>query len=260
MTCGRPRRRIGEPEFCCIGGMPRRLPGQSIREKKEKLTDEKFVPYFFAPVILWVVFLVELWHSLTKSQPSPRFSFIVAGIATVVSLIGFCRLIRQFRNLSRGERGELSVAEALDELRKDGYRVIHDIVREGFNIDHVLVGPAGVFAIETKFRSGQGVIEFRNGEGLFVGGRQEEGDPLKQARSNARDVNRLIRENCGVDEYVKPVLVYCGDWKVKNAWRDTDARVFTQGTVGEYVRRQQPAMTRCEIELIASHLERSARG
>ena len=84
----------------------------------------------------------------------------------------------------RGERGELVVAEQLEELRATGFRCFHDIVRDGFNIDHVVVGPPGVFVIETKFRSGSGVIEFRNGQGIFVGGREEERDPFKQARGN----------------------------------------------------------------------------
>ena len=62
-----------------------------------------------------------------------------------------------------------------------------------FNIDHVLVGPGGVFAIETKFRSGRGEITFRNGEGLFVGGRIEEKDCLKQARGTPELSARLSR-------------------------------------------------------------------
>ena len=83
----------------------------------------------------------------------------------------------------------MKVAEALSELQAIGYRVINDIPRKGYNIDHVIVGPAGVFAVETKYRSGYGEIEFRNGEGLFVGGRKEENDPLAQARGNAAEVS-----------------------------------------------------------------------
>lgn len=113
--------------------------------------------------------------------------------------IGYRRLFSAFSGLNRGERGELRIAEILDDLRSSGYRAFHDLVGDGYNIDHVVVGPAGVFAIETKFRSGQGEIEFRNGEGLFVGGRKEENDPLVQARRHARDVSRIIKENCRID-------------------------------------------------------------
>ena len=151
----------------------------------------------------------------------------LAIVVTSVVAIAFGRLFRKFRALNRGERGERKVAEVLDDLRSSGYRTIHDIPAKGYNIDHVLVGPAGVFAIETKLRSGYGEIEFRNGEGLFVGGHKEEGDPLHQARSNAADVNRLLKENCGQHFWVKPILIFVGDWKVKNRWQTTDVRVFT---------------------------------
>src|SRR5438045_2829894 len=84
---------------------------------------------------------------------------------------------------------------------------LHDLLRDGFNIDHIAVGPAGVFAIEPKFRSGQGEITFRNGEGLFVGGFPEEKDSLKQARAKAAEVNRIIKDNCNFDEWVWPLVV-----------------------------------------------------
>ena len=117
---------------------------------------------------------------------------------------------------------------------------------------------AGVFAIETKFRSGTGEISFRDGKGLFVGGFPEEKDCLKQARGNAKEVNRLIQENCGRWEWVKSIAIFVGDWRVTDDWRDTDTRVFTPDRLVRYIINQQPALKRSAIDLIASHLERTA--
>lgn len=183
----------------------------------------------------------------------------LAVALTGVSIIVFGRLYKQFGNLNKGERGELKVAEVLDELRERGYRVIHDIARPHFNIDHVVVGPSGVYAIETKFRSGQGEITFRNGEGLFVGESPDEKDCLKQARGNAGEINRIIQENCGLYEWVWPLVVFVGDWRVRNRWHTTDARVFTPDKLVRYIADQQPRLKRSEINLIASHLERSVK-
>jgi Nuclease-related domain len=144
-------------------------------------------------------------------------------------------------------------------LRSDGYKPVHDIVGDSFNVDHVLVGPGGVFAIETKYRSGQGEITFRNGETLLVGGFPEEKDSLKQARGSAKAVSQLIAENCARREWVTPVVVVVGDWKIRNVWRDTHTRVFTPEGLLRYIRDQEPRLIRREIELIVSHLERSAR-
>jgi hypothetical protein len=169
------------------------------------------------------------------------------------------RLFHIARRFNRGERGERHVADVLEELRADGYKPIHDIVGDGFNVDHVLVGPAGVFAIETKFRAGHGEITFQNGETLVVGGFPEEKDCLKQARGSAKAISQLIAVNCGRVEWVKPIVVFVGDWKIRNQWRDTEARVFTLDGLLGYIRDQQPRFTRNEIQLIASHLERSGK-
>jgi hypothetical protein len=163
------------------------------------------------------------------------------------------------RRLNRGEHGELHVSDALEELRVDGYKPIHDIVGKNFNVDHVLVGPGGVFAIETKFRSGKGEITFRNGEGLFVDGRVEEKDCLKQARGNAAAVAELIAETCGRRQWVTPLVVFVGDWRVKDDWHDTGVRVFTPDRLMRYIRNQQPQLKKSEIKLIVSHLERSSQ-
>jgi hypothetical protein len=250
-----PKKKHNRPTLPTV----RRTAGQSLRDEKERLCDNRLTAYVWVPFFFWIVCLVEFAHAWTHQPPMPWFWLCMALTVTLICGIGFLRLIPKFQRLNRGERGELCVAEVLEELRGDGYKPFHDLKRDGFNIDHVVVGPAGVFAIETKFRSGQGEITFRNGEGLFVDGFPEEKDSLKQARSNAREVNRLIQETCGINEWVKPVVVFVGEWKVKNAWWDTDARVFTIDTLNRYIVNQQPRLTRSEIKLIASHLERSAK-
>ena len=237
----------------------RRRAGQSIRDEKERLFENRLLPYVFGPSFLWLIFAVEALHSWTGEPLQPRLWLCVAIAATGVAWIGFRRLFPEFRNLNRGERGELRVAEILDDLRSFGYRVFHDLPGEGYNVDHVVVGPAGVFAIETKFRSGRGEIEFRNDEGLFVGGRKEENDPLLQARRNAKDVNQIINENCRIDQWVKPLVIFVGEWKIKSRWRDTDARVLSTDQIVDYFDRQQPVLVRREIDLICSHLERSVK-
>ena len=242
-------------------GLPRarRRAGESVREKRELLIDDHLILIVFGPFMFWLVFLLQQYQASTYSPPQPRVWLCLAIVATGVAAIWFRRLIHVARRINRGELGERCVADILEELRVDGYKAIHDIVEDRFNIDHVLVGPGGVFAIETKFRSGKGEITFRNGEGLFVGGFSEEKDCLKQARGNAKAVSQMIASNCGRHEWVTPLLVFVGNWRVKDDWRDTETRVFTPEGLARYIRNQQPQLKKSEIELIASHLERSSR-
>jgi hypothetical protein len=46
---------------------------------------------------------------------------------------------------------------------------------------------------------------------------------------------------------------------MRDEWRDIDTRVFTPDRLSDYIRDQQRQLRSREIELIASHLERSAK-
>jgi hypothetical protein len=92
-----------------------------------------------------------------------------------------------------GLLGEQAVAEQLQPLFADGYRIFHDVPGDGkWNIDHVVVGPAGVFAIETKYRTKQpGKASERDHEAIFDGNKIQfpsgyDAEAPEQARRNAR--------------------------------------------------------------------------
>ena len=164
-------------------------------------------------------------------------------------------ILLQIEQITLGERGERAVGEALEGLEDEGYRAIHSILLGGCDIDHVLVGPAGVFVIETKYRRGNGLITFRNGQGIFVGKRRRWNHALQQAKRGASKVSDIIRDKCGLAEGVWPVVVFVGNWRIADEWASTDARVFTPGSLRDYVLQQQPILKRTEIELIAASLE-----
>lgn len=214
---------------------------------------------YMVPALFWILWIITELQLLYHQLPQPKVYLSLAVITTGVMLIRLRRLWPQFGNLNRGEKGELLVAEQLEELRADGFRCFHDLVRNGFNVDHVVVGPPGVFVIETKYRSGSGVIECRNGSGVLVDGRPEERDPVRQAVGSAREVRELIRKDASLDVWVKPVVVFVGDWKGKDAYRNPGARVLTTNRLLQYLRDHQPELKRSEIHLIASHLERTAK-
>jgi hypothetical protein len=60
------------------------------------------------------------------------------------------------RSWRRGAEGEERVAAELAKLG-DGWAVIHDLTigRKGANLDHLAIGPAGVFALNTKNLTGK---------------------------------------------------------------------------------------------------------
>jgi Nuclease-related domain len=80
-------------------------------------------------------------------------SSLLAFVA-VVALYAVSRFFDKQEQLSRrwelGANAESAVGGVLNELRRDGYTVMHDIRHGEGNIDHLVSGPTGVFLIETK--------------------------------------------------------------------------------------------------------------
>jgi Nuclease-related domain len=64
-------------------------------------------------------------------------------------------LERDFSSWSQGAEGEEVVGGILERLTGDGWHAIHDVAFGRGNIDHIVVGPGGVFTIETKSRGGK---------------------------------------------------------------------------------------------------------
>ena len=132
------------------------------------------------------------------------------AVAFVLSLVyGAWSLARGLRHVERyfkGARGEVKVSAILQKL-PDGYHVFNDFVACGDHIDHVVVGPTGVFALETKFWSGKVTVE----EGrILLGGQLPDRSPLDQVRKETEEVRQeLLRR--GWTGVVTPVLVFASD-------------------------------------------------
>ena len=60
-----------------------------------------------------------------------------------------------FDTWSQGAEGEEVFGAVLAGLVDEGWHAIHDVSFGRGNIDHVLIGPGGLFAIETKSRRGR---------------------------------------------------------------------------------------------------------
>ena len=103
---------------------------------------------FIAGAMFFATFLSLLF----RTRPE------IAVMGTGLAFIGVClysvpkmrRALKEAQTLKLGRDGERHVAEILDDLKADKVKVLHDLVAGDFNVDHVLIAPQGVFAVETK--------------------------------------------------------------------------------------------------------------
>ncbi len=78
----------------------------------------------------------------------------ICGIGLIVRLDRRCTT--EVARRERGAEAEERVGAIIDGLAADGWLSLHDVTAgERGNIDHVIVGPAGVFTVETKSHRGR---------------------------------------------------------------------------------------------------------
>jgi hypothetical protein len=74
-------------------------------------------------------------------------------VAIGVWITGRSSPVRRYLRYKRGEAGERLVSQALETL-SDDYYIVHDAQTLGGNIDHAILGPNGIFVLETKHHAG----------------------------------------------------------------------------------------------------------
>jgi Nuclease-related domain len=88
--------------------------------------------------------------AITTSALVPGLTLVTLGPLVAC----FWLALRRYRagdSWMRGSAGERAVGIELEALEPLGWRTVHDVMKPtGGNVDHVVAGPGGVFAIETK--------------------------------------------------------------------------------------------------------------
>lgn len=137
--------------------------------------------------------------------------------------------MRRRNAVSLGLECEMAVGQELNQLMLLGCRVYHDFPAEGFNIDHVVIGPAGVFAVETKGRAkpdkGRGTEDVRvvyDGKSLQFPGWTET-KPIAQAKRQAQWLSNWLKSAVGEPIPVLPALALPGWFVIR---KDRDMVVF----------------------------------
>ena len=86
----------------------------------------------------------------------PGEALILLEVAAIVAFLAVGETVdRDIGRWRRGAEGEEVVGKILEEMSASGWHVIHDVTFGRGNIDHIAIGPGGVFAVETKSHGGR---------------------------------------------------------------------------------------------------------
>jgi len=240
---------------------PKRQAGETLRA--ELFFRQGGSVMFAAGVAFIAVFIIAVVWTVWWLKPEwTPWAVTIAAIAMFAGTVRFAaKAWRGSKNLQLGLDGEVTVGQMLDQLRGLGYEALHDVPgeREGTNIDHVLIGPAGVFTIETKTRSkvGNQKVSY-DGHRITIDGR-DRSEPLAQARACRDDVRRRINQKLGRDDVpVRAIVVFTG-WYVnerKGLSAPNDVWVLNENRVQKWIENEPRRIPDIAFGQIASALGR----
>lgn len=129
----------------------RRVAGQYVRSQVRDFAMVELlivVGGIAALLIGWTIFGVPGW------------TLVLVELVAIAAFLAVGRQVdRDLGRWRRGAEGEEHVGQVLEGLSADGWHVLHDVSFGRGNIDHIAIGPGGVFTVETKSHGGRRLVD-----------------------------------------------------------------------------------------------------
>lgn len=157
---------------------------------------------------LWPLFLATgvAGFALALTVFVSIWGLLLLAVALVYCGWSLVKGLRHVERYFKGARGEERVSGILKNLPAS-YHVFNDFIACGKHVDHVVVGPAGVFAVETKYWKGSVTVE----DGyVLLDGNLPDRSPLSQVLKEAKWVKETL-SGLGWNGTVSPLLVFASD-------------------------------------------------
>lgn len=213
-------------------------PGHSLREQMDDLSgrvNDDLIWLIALPPMVGAAFAMQI--AFDGEVRAWRLSWLYGLTIIACIVIVTRRIFRKSAEMDRlraGYDAEMAVGQELDQLMCQGARIFHDVPCEHFNIDHVVVAPHGVFAVETKGYTKQVQDDGKSGKAsatvVFDGSELKfpawvTQGPLKQAERQAQWLSKWLSSATGDAHSALPVLALPG-WFVDRQGRGK-VRVFS---------------------------------
>ena len=203
-----------------------RSPGFSLQQEIGNMHWDLMEYLLMIPVLTAIVPMLFFIQAKILDQPLTAISWVPVIILIILCVAYYAhKILKQTKRLSHlylGYACEMAVGQELEQVVRPTdrpYRVFHDIPFEGFNIDHLIVTPKGVFVIETKGRSKplhNGIKQFKvrvESDALHFP-RHVEREPILQTQRNVKTAQKWLSDATGFNVPVGGILVISG-WYIE---------------------------------------------
>jgi hypothetical protein len=176
-----------------------------------------------------------------QADVSPRGAFARA--------FGRSPLSDESRPWYLGALGELDVASRLDSLG-EGWTVLHSVPigTRGSDIDHVVVGEASVFTINTKFHEDARV--WVGSRRLLVNGQAK--DHLRNTRYEATRTQKLLSAAAGAEVPVAGVIAIVGAKQITIREQPADVAVLDVARLTRWLKKQKPRLDQAQTDALSA--------
>ena len=206
-----------------------RNPGESLRNQVDEASidlEGNALALVIVPSVLYTQLITQNYFQQKDITSSSIFSTLLIGFVGIAFIsYRIVSSMRKRQSLRLGLECEMAVGQELNQLMLLGCRVYHDFPAQDFNIDHIVIGPAGVYAVETKGRAkpdkGRGTEDAKvvyDGKALRFPGWTET-EPIAQAKRQAQWLANWLQSAVGQSISVKPALALPG-WFIDRQGRD----------------------------------------
>jgi len=192
-----------------------------------------------------------------------RIGISVAVLAVIADVVRRARKSSSVTAWQKSSAAERRTERQLKSLEKNGYLVLHaravpyddEGVSDG-RIDHLVIGPTGVYAIDSEKWDKRLPVRTLSHRKLFHGPFNKK-ERLDEARWEADQASRMIEERVGFEVPVQPSVAIYGPsipWKVMRV-RDVD--VYAGNRARAYFRRRPKILTETDVQRIFKAAEKA---
>jgi hypothetical protein len=157
-----------------------------------------------------------------------------------------------------GAEGEVLVAARLEKLTKRDARwhCLHSlpIGDNGADIDHLVIGPGGVFALNAKHHRNARI--WVGGDVLMVNGTRQ--PYIRNSRHEASRASRLLTAACGFPVSVTPVVVPVGAQAITVKKSPADVHVVNRRRLRRWLGRRPQLLDEATADAIFDRARRPA--
>ena len=245
-----------------------RIPGGSLLVRLDNLNEQINLYLVYVITLPLIIYSALISYSYFQAE-QPSLTVIWISSIISVALIAYMafnlvKLLSCRKDIRLTYEGELAVGQELNQLMLHGYRVYHDFPADTFNIDHIIVGSKGVFAVETRTRS-KGAIRDRSQEATVTyDGRMltfadaSDFETIEQAEQQADWLSKWLGAATEEPIAVRAIVTLPG-WVVKRTSAD-GIPVVNPGQFASLFEHIKPRpLTGTMVDRIKDQLERKYR-